>query len=284
MKIAHFFDIDVLLKANNYIWIVSKTKPSIPIIKLTKSEFNLIKNGIYKKYNCPLNFGGVKYWIPENLFNDLKVKCKNLNVNISDIYFSMQEFMNSDIIDNIKFDILDFNFRHLKNNDGDIYIICSNNTKKNYSKIILKLEEILNKYGLTVKNYYYLSETFFERDTDFISKVKSKILLQHLLGFKTNINSFIDEKVKKYDRVYYYDDDLKSINFVNDSNKLFGFLLENSEESLKDSIKDVIKNFDNVIVSNYVTHNKVRPFEVKEILLSFSRLIKNFDSFIFKNN
>ena len=47
---AHFFDIDVLVDVNSKVWVISKIKPDIPVIKISKHEFKLIKRGIYKKY------------------------------------------------------------------------------------------------------------------------------------------------------------------------------------------------------------------------------------------
>jgi hypothetical protein len=39
---SHFFDIDVILSTNSQVWIVDKTIPNIPIMKISKSDFNLI--------------------------------------------------------------------------------------------------------------------------------------------------------------------------------------------------------------------------------------------------
>ena len=44
-----FFDLDVLIDMNQQCWIVEKTRPNIPIMKISKSDFNLIKSGIYSK-------------------------------------------------------------------------------------------------------------------------------------------------------------------------------------------------------------------------------------------
>ena len=41
---AQFFDLSVLIELESKVWLVSRTKPSIPIVKISASEFNLIKN------------------------------------------------------------------------------------------------------------------------------------------------------------------------------------------------------------------------------------------------
>jgi hypothetical protein len=276
---AHFFDIDILIRIDSNIWIVSKTNPSIPIVRITQSEFNLIKKGIYRKYNSPLDINGEKYWLPENLLNTLKVKCKNMKCDVSTLVFSMQEFMNSSVIDNIDYEILDNHFRHLKNKTDDIYVICSKNNKKNYETIIKKLEDTLLKSGLKVKNYYYLSETFYNRDTDYISHKKVRLLLQHLVGYKTDNDKFTDEQITKYDRIYFYDDEPHSINMVSDANQIFKFLLDNSDDYISKEIKGIIKNSEKVISIRQVTNNKINIFNEKEIILEISHIVKTFESF-----
>ena len=131
---AHFFDIETILVMNSKVWIVDKSNPKVPIMKISKSDFNLIKSGIYKSQNNSIYFGGATYWIPEKLMNTLKVKCKNLKIDITKLIFSMQEYMNPEIIENLQ---------HLKNTTDEIYFICSKNTKNNYEKIIKKIEEKL---------------------------------------------------------------------------------------------------------------------------------------------
>jgi hypothetical protein len=81
--IAHIYDIDTLLVVNSYVWIVPKTNPSFPILKLTMSEFNLIKSGIYKKHNSFLIINGTKYWLQEHLLEKIKLLCKNNSYNIT---------------------------------------------------------------------------------------------------------------------------------------------------------------------------------------------------------
>jgi uncharacterized protein (DUF4213/DUF364 family) len=44
MKTANFFDINTLITINSKVWIIDKLKPNIPIVKISKSEFNLLNN------------------------------------------------------------------------------------------------------------------------------------------------------------------------------------------------------------------------------------------------
>ena len=196
--IAHFFDIDTLIKIDNKVWIVDKTNPNIPIIKISTSDFNLIKNGVYKSQGNKVDYNGQSFWLPIDIFNKLKVKLKLNNGNLGNIGISMQEFLNKDIIDNIDFKINLDNISHLKNKTDDIYIICSKQNKKNYETVLNKLEEKLKEEGLKIKNFYYISETFYNQNDDDIRYNKIKLLLQHLVGYRTHINKFTDEEITKY--------------------------------------------------------------------------------------
>lgn len=282
MRQAHFFDLDTLIDINNKIWIVDKTKPSIPVVKISKSDFNLIKKGIFRKYDQRLNIGGTSYWLPEDLMNSIKIRCKNLKCDITGLSFSMQEFMNPSIIEEMNFDINIQNFEHLKNTRDDIYVICSKNSERNYSSIIEKLKEKLADQGLIIKNFYYLSETFYNRDKDDITHKKVRMLLQHLIGLKTDGDKFTDEEIEEYDRVYFYDDEINAVVLAKDSNKVFEFIVSKTEENLKSRIKDIIKSNDKVVIVRQITNNKINPFIETEVLLEWSNLKKTFESFNYK--
>jgi hypothetical protein len=276
---AHFFDIDTLIKINSFIWIVSKSNPSIPILKISESEFNLIKKGIYKSHDSPLFISDNKYWLPQNLLNELKIKVKNHKANITELAFSMQEFMNPSVIENIDYDILLKNIIHLKNKTDDIYVICSKNNKKNYASVISKLEKELEKIGLFVKKYYYLSKTFYNRDTDYITNTKVKLLLQHLIGYKTDDNKFINEEIAKYRRVYFYDNDQKSLDMSKSINDVFHFLIKETEEDISTRIREIVNNNEHILVIGKVTSNNIEPIMYEEIAIEWTNLIKTFESF-----
>jgi hypothetical protein len=279
VKNAHFFDIDILIKINSNVWVVDKNKPNIPIIKISQSEFNLIESGIYKGHDAPLEILGKKYWLPKNLEQELRVKSKNLRIDISKLAFSMQEFSNKNVINNIDYRIYTEHINHLKNKTDDIYIICSKNNKKNYSVVIDKLETKLLEIGLNVKNYYYLSETFYNRDSDYISHRKAKLLIQHAVGYKTEGNKFSDEEIVRYDRIYFYDDEQNAINLIINSNSMIKAILSNTDEPLSGQIKKIIKESEIVIAVNEVTHNKMMPFNRKEIIIECPNIIKTYEAF-----
>ena len=213
--------------------------------------------------------------------NKLKVKSKKYKVDISNLGVSMQEFLNPEVIENIKFDIDISLFRPIINTNDDIYIICSKNTKSNFEKQISKLEEKLEEIGLKIKKYYYISETFYNKDDDEISYLKSKLVLQHLLGLKTDGDKLSNEEVESYNQITFYDDNLKSIQMCRDINNILENLLLKTEKEIKLLVKDKIKNDDNLLLIKEFTHNKANRFKEYNVQLEYSNIIKSFENFKF---
>ena len=279
---AYFFDIDTILTVYNKVWIVDKSNPNIPLLRINQSDFNLIKSGVYKNQGNKINFAGNFYWMPTDLMNEIKIKCKNNKSDISKLAFSMQEFMNKELIENINYDINIENIMHVKNSDNHIYLICSKNTKRNYESIIKKIEDKLKDNGLVIKNYYFISETFYNRNEDNISHKKVRLLLQHLIGLKTDGDKFTSEEIEEYDEVCFYDDEIGSINLAKKSNDVLQILLSNTESDIKTRIKEKIKSKEHILYVNLVTHNKVNKFIMSKVLIGWSNLIKAFESFNWK--
>lgn len=279
---AHFFDLDVLISVDSGVWIVCKTKPKEPIIRISQSEFNLIRKGIYKKFNCPLDLSGQSYWFPENLLNTLKIRCRQKGYDITDLSFSMQEYLNPEIIENLDYTVLVNNFLHLKNTNDDVYIICSKTSKTSYEPILKKLEKELFEIGLKPKNYYYISETFYNKNEDSISHKKVRLILQHLIGFKTSDDKFTDEEITKYNKINFYDEDVSTIKLAQSCNGLLDFILSNTDEDLQKTIKSSLKEEVRYIVVNQSTGNRIQPFLTNIITLNVGNLIKTFEGFKFR--
>jgi len=277
--ISHFFDIDTLIKINNMVWIVDKTNPNIPIIKISTSDFNLIKSGVYKSQGNKVDYNGQSFWLPIDMFNKLKVKLKLSNGNLGNIGISMQEFLNKDIIDNIDFKINLNNITHLKNKTDDIYIICSKQNKKNYETVLNKLEKKLKEEGLKIKNFYYISETFYNQNDDDIRYNKIKLLLQHLVGYRTFINKFTDEEITRYDTVHLYDNQYDTIKIVDEANQVLKSILKKTDDGLKSVIKEDISEYKPALVVNQITDNDLNKKITKKVIIDYSNLIRTFESF-----
>lgn len=279
---AHFFDFGSIVTINSKVWIVSRKDPNKPIVKIDKSEFNLIRKGVYKKDNIKFTIAGVNYWLSDKLFNNIKIKCKKGNIDVGDLAFSMQEFMNPDIIESGDYKIHLENVQHIKNTKADVYLICSKNTKESYKVIVEKLEEKLAEIGVKIKQTYYLTETFYNRDSDEILLTKTKLLIQYLLGYKTEVDKFSDVNITKYDNIYFYEDDSNTVEMVKDINNTIKFLLKNTQEDVVDNIKDIIRNEEPILIIKKVTFNKSNLFIRTEVPLQWNNVIKSFESFKFR--
>lgn len=276
---ANFFDLDVILSTDAKAWIVDKKNPSIPIMKISKSDFNLYQNGIFRKQGNKIEFNGKTFWLPTDVVNKLKIKVKNHKSNFSDLAISLQEFMNKDIIDNLEFELNTQLLAKLKNTTDDIYIICSKQTKLSHQSIIDKIKDKLKEEGLQIKNFYFISETFYNQNGDEVEFKKMRLLIQHLIGYKTSGNKFIDEEITRYDQIEYFDNNLDTIKVTKQTNDLLKVIWKNSDDGLKSVIKEDITQYKPQLVVNQVNDNKVNQISSEKINLSLSNLIKTFESF-----
>lgn len=279
MQNAHFIDIDTIIKTESMPWIVSKENPNVPILKIESHEFNIFKSGIYKNQNNKLDFNGKTFWLSNDFMNRIKVQSKKYKADISGLAISMQEYLNPELLENIKFNIDMSVFSSIINTNDDIYIICSKNTKNNYKKQIESFEEKLKEKGLSIKNYYFISETFFNRDEDDISFNKVKLLLQHLIGLKSSGDKITNEDITNYNQITFYDDSKNSIELCKNINAVLERMLVNTEKAEKLKVKDRIKNVENTLIVKEYTHNRAKKFNETIVVLEYSNVIKCFENF-----
>ena len=130
-------------------------------------------------------------------------------------YSNLELMSDWDLLKTIKFDCIyaTIVFQHIHEKDlnlylQDIYIICSKQTKRNYETIIEKLKEKLKEDGILIKNFYYINETLYAQDIDQTRFKKIRLLIQHLVGYKSQGDKFINEEITRYDQISYYNNDL----------------------------------------------------------------------------
>jgi len=281
---AHIIDINILLQVNAKAWIVSKNSPNTPLIKLDITDFNLFKSGIFRTQNNKIQFNGKTFWLSNEFMNKIKVIAKKSKVDISNLGVSMQEFMNLEIIEELEFDLDLSIFNNIINTNDDIYIICSKNTKSRYQKQIEKLEDKLESLGLKIKNYYFISSTFSNSNDDHKALIKSKIILQHLLGHKIESEKFVEEDITDYNQITFYDDDQLSIQTALNINSVLEKYLLLTDDTIKTTIKEKIKKDDNFLIIKEYTHNKSKKFNEYNVQLELNNVIKSFENWKWKND
>ena len=133
--------------------------------------------------------------------------------------------------------------------------------------------------GLFIKKFYFISETFYNRNCDDISHKKVRLLLQHSVGLKTDDDKFTDIEIEQYDEIYFYDDEIHAIQLSKDANNLLMLLISNTESSIKESIKEKLKENKHILYINMFTSNKINKFITSKVIIQTSNLIKAFESF-----
>jgi len=279
IKSAHIFDIEnTLWSVNRQVWIINKLEPNIPLLKLDESDFNLIESGVYRTQDNMVRFNGKEYFLPKDLMEQLKVRIKKERSDIGNLGFSMQEFLDKEIIDSLQFNILSENISHIKNKLDDIYVISSNVVKSKYQKVMRKLDEKMSDMGLNIKEYYLISETYNNQNEDENIFTKGNIILKHLIGLNIKDSQFINEECDKYDNVSYYDSDNYVISCLGSLQSQFEHLFHSSEDSVRDLI---LERFNNNLKFNLnvVTTNELNKFIKNEFLLSKPKRLMMFESF-----
>jgi len=274
-----FIDLNVLLKIENQAWVVDKTKANTPILKISKSDFNLIKSGIFKNQGNKMDFNGRNYYLPTDLMNKIKIKTKSYNVDFANLGISLQEFMNKDLIDSMDFKINEELIDELKNEIYDIFVICSKQTKRSHETILEKLKEEFNSKGLQIKTFYPISENFMNINGDDIKYKKMKLLVQHLVGYKTDGNKFIDEEITRYDQVHFYDNYNETLKIQKEVNNLLEFLLSRTVDGLRSVIKENVQDFKPCLWVHKENENKMNKRSSEKVILNISKIVKTFENF-----
>jgi hypothetical protein len=276
---GHIFDIDVLLTINSKPWIIDKNNPNVPLLKISKSDFNLIKNGVYKSQKNILEYNGKTFWLPNSLNNKLKIMAKNKRINIDNIAISMQEFLNKDVIDNLDYSINFEAISDLKNKNEDIYLICSTNTERNYRTIVEKLLEKLTEEGIMIKKFYYLNEAFYNSNSDEIIFKKALICLKHLVGYEIKNEQFIDNEITKYSKLNFYDDDFDTLKLVDEINSYLGIILSKTDSGIKEVIKEDVRYDKATFIAKKIASNKYNKFTTSEVKLTLNPVVRKFNNF-----
>lgn len=280
---VHIFDIDnTLWKIDRDVWIIDKDKPSVPLMKISESDFNLLKSGIYRSQGNKVNFNGEVFHLPKSMIENLKVRLKKEDANIENLGISLQEYTDKEIIKNHEFDLLIENILHLKNKNESIFLISSRSNKNNYKSILDKLESKLNEEGINIDKFYYINDTFYNQNEDENKYKKSLVILEHLTGFKIKEGEFIMEEqddIEFSPTVNYYD----TVNIENIQEIFEKIFNQTKNDLIKKEIKQKISKRLEVNLIN-VTTNELNRFIENKIILENPRKIMLYESFLnFKN-
>jgi hypothetical protein len=278
-NIAHFFDFNCLVDINQQAWIIDKNKPNIPLFKIPISELKMMKSGIYLKKGNKMEFNGNTFYLSDELSNKLKVIASKTKSNYSDFVISLQEFMNKSIVDETEFKLNLKPLLELKNKMDDIYIICSKQTHKTYDKIVNQILEECKENGLVIKKFYFLNENFLNQNDDDVKFKQMRLILQHLIGYKTDGDKFTDVELEKYSLINFYDNNLDTIKVADNIVDLLEIIINNTDKGLKDVVKEDLQDETPLLCVYKINDNQFNPKLFKKVKVNLPRLIKTFESF-----
>ena len=285
MSEAHFYDISTLIQIEpSEAWVVDKTNPNVPIMKISKSDMRLMQSGIWKSQGNKIEFNGKTFWIPTEIYNQIKIKTKVAGANFANLAISLQEFLNPELISNNDYKLRMENIMDLKNKVEDIYIICSKLTKKLWEPFIEKLIEKLEEEGIKIKNYYYISDHPIHWESDETKYKKIRLLIQHLTGYKTDGQKFTDEKLDRYSKISFFDTELDTLTLETKINPFLNFLIQNSPDGFKSIIKEDLKDFKPKLTINRINDNLYNRLDSVNVILEAGNIIKAFENFKYKRN
>ena len=262
-----FFDLDnTLWYIKSDIWVIDKNKPSAePILKISQTEFALIKSGIYVKDDIRIDYNNERFFISKDMLE--RILRRHKNIRLGDIGISYVEYFDDDILNKKEVQFLLNNIKHLIGKNIEIGVLTARSDRKKHANLLNKLRIKLKEYGLEIDKIYFVSESV--RMTGLPDKVtydKNKILLEHLIGLNIEGNHFIPVKKEAYNKVYFYDDVKTNIMNVNSLQEYFDFLVRNSEDEVLEFINNRLTN-KLTLITNLVTNNEINPFETKVIEL-----------------
>lgn len=262
-----FYDLDsTLWKLGGDVNIIDKEKPWKSVLKIDSSEFVLINNGYYRKDDLKLDYNGKTFYISKSMFNKI---CKiSKTENIERFGISFMSFVDKDLLNSSEVQFLIQNIIHLKDNKYmEVGLLTGRSNQKTHSDILNKLRLELKGLGIEISKIYFVSDRFDPKTSDEMSIKKVYILLEHLIGFKIDVNKFTDEKQDWYQSVTFYDDDIKNIEYAHEIQDFFNELMRNTEDNVHRNIMDRIKNYKLKLIVNQVTSNEYNRFKTKEIEL-----------------
>ena len=276
---AHFVDLDCLLEMGGMAWIVDKSRPNVPIMKVTRHDFNLYRSGVYRSRGNKVEFNGATFWLPDDVYSRLKVKLKSSPARLGNLAISMQEFMNRDLVENLPYSLNQSMVDALRNKVDDIYLVCPRQTERAYASHIERLEADLAERGITIKGKYYLSETFHNQTDDTLAFRRARLLIQHLVGRRTEKGAFGEGEVVRYDRIVAYDTSRSLLLLAKEVNPVLRDLIAKTAEGLARVVRENVDDHKPVLELRWLTGNEANAVVTDKVALDYSALIRQYESF-----
>ena len=265
MNKCHIFNIDnLLVQFEQRVWVVEKSNPNKCLFKIDKSDFDLIKNGVYRSQDLSIKFGDINYYVDSKFLEELNKKVKK-DVKTDELTFSFREFVNPENVEklDVSYDLTPAN--HIKNTNDWVFLITTKSVESKYKKYHNIIKDKLSERGIIVNQIYYLNQSHFAQNKDENIKKISNVIISNLLNKDIKNNELKEDLDRNFKEVHYYDN-----NYV---------ILSKLEHQLNRFINElysgeIIKK----LFLNKVTSNLLNPIIFNEFKL-LPKYIKTFESF-----
>ncbi len=266
-KKIEWFDLDgTLWRCDAKWWIIDKTKPDVPLLRISQEEGYLYSSGFYLKDDHRIFYNGMEAWLSNDIFDKIQKikKIPNTRLGISyrefnDISYLTKQAHNLTIM--IK------NIEHLSNHSDDVTIalLTARGNKKGHEVLLNKLKEELHnsKINIKIDKIYFANDIDTVRHNGSTPEKKAMIILEHIIGYRIQNNKFIEVKQEKYDYNVLYEDEIANINAVKDIKIFLQRFLNNTKKTMPHLSEEIINDINSrniFIETNQVTTNTVNPF------------------------
>lgn len=263
MQEFHFFDLDwTLWKTDSKLCIINKNQPNIIIHRIDPIYKPMMKT-YWKNYNLPVHYNGQQWWLSKEIWDNLKRK--NKKIKLTDLGISYRDWTDKEIIEKQKnkTEYLFSNLKYLKNKwNVSINFLTARSNKEAHREVLKDIKEsIYRKLKIKVNKTYFVNDFESELNDDNTASRKSKILLEHLIGYKIRNNKFIDLKQTETNTIHFYDDNSKNIDAANSLQNIFDICISKTDPMIKKDIIDRIKTIDLKFNTYLITNNDIEPFK-----------------------
>jgi len=280
-KTLHILELDhTTIKVDIEPWIILKTNPSEPILRLKSGQKKLIESDFYKGDDKLISYSGENYWISLDMYEFLERKTKkDIDLNLFGVSYA--EYIDPLLISNQadNFEVCLSTIEHLKNTNDNVIIVSERSDLELHSDLIDNVRKKLIEYNIVIDNFYLLSDSNLQRDLEDISFKKSLLVLEKMTGYKIIDNKFSLNVLDQFNKVYYYDDNRLVFDEMLTIQETFNTIYYNSDNNIKEIILNKVLSNKPFLKIHQITGNEMNLFKTNSIQLNRPSRIHKFNFF-----
>jgi hypothetical protein len=280
-RLLHILDLDqTTVKVDVEPWIIKKTEPNVPIIRLRPGQRKLIESGTFRGDDHLISYCGREYWLSDSMYKELEKKTKK-DVDLGDYGVSYAEFIDPELVAEQanKIKICRENLEHLFNTKDDVIIVSERSDLELHSDLIQSVRNSLAEFNITIQNVYMLSNNNLRTYTEDVCLKKLTLVIEKLVGFKIEGEKFTNVPVEQYNKVHVYDDDRKTFDEMKTIQETLNKIYFNSDDDMKGIVMNKILSFKPFVKMHHITGNEFNKFNIEKVILERPSRIHKFNYF-----